>query len=319
MDSKEVQLRKDVKDCIIALDAAKEALKAYLKEQKSSRNKDNAAANEVKDINDIIQAINSKSPAGIKICREFKSKFGIIIVGAKERSGQSRSTHYDFEIQVRELDGSLVWRRVEHKGSQLCRPFGENETPWAAGVQFYNGPCDKFSISQKYARTWYDMYVGSGSLKKEFILGADIPTFDDWFNKDCRVQGDPKTEFGKELKEKVRAARGPNESLREKRAAVLESLTFTEDDKKTLIQEVLGITSSVLEQKDYWLVLHGNVLGDFHVAWFPNFTISSISSVTMKKNLDLEFEFQCPAEFTFGAILRWGKGAGFSCLRMDLK
>jgi hypothetical protein len=284
-----------------------------------SRTRDTAAANEDKDIKDIISGIKSGSASGLKICAAFKSTFGIDIVDARPRAGGSRSTHYDFEILVRDSNDELVWRHVEHKGSQQARPIGPNEKPWTAGVQFHNGGCEKYSLAKKYAHTWYDLHVGSGSLKQEFDITADTPTYEDWFNLDARVQSDPRSEFGKELKRKVRAARGPRTSLLEKREPVLGALEITKEDKQLFIQEVLPIANQALEQKDYWLTIHGPVTGDFHVAWFPKFTITAIKDVIVSKNLDIEFEFLCADEFTFRAILRWGKGAGFSCLRIDLK
>lgn len=285
-----------------------------------SRTRNTAAANEDKDIKDIISGIKTKSVAGLKICNAFKSTFGIDIVDARARTGASRSTHYDFDILVRDSSAEPVWRHVEHKGSQQTRPIGPNEKPWTAGVQFHNGGCDKYSLAKKYARTWYDIHVGSGTLKREFGITADTPSYEDWFNLDCRTQADPKSAFGKELKRKVRALRpGPKPSLREKRGMVLTALEITDADKQLLIQEVLPIANQALEQKDYWLTIHGPVTGDFHVAWFPKFTITTINDVIVTKNLDIEFEFRCADEFTFRAILRWGKGAGFSCLRIDLK
>ena len=278
------------------------------------RSKDTAAADEDLDIKTIIAAINTKNPTGLKIIESFKQKFSLDVLEARTRQGASRSTHYDFEINV-----GGAWKRVEHKGSQQYRPIGDAETPWKAGVQFHNGGCEKYSIAKKYAADWYEMYVKSNKLKEEFSLTAPTPSFEDWFNKDCKVQGDPKTPFGKELKEKVRASRGPRTSLLEKRAAILSGLDFTEAVKTTLIQEVMPIANHALEQKDYWLTIHGSVTGNFYCAWYPNFTITAIQDIIVTKNLDMEFEFRCANDFTFNGILRWGKGAGFSCLRIDLK
>ena len=161
--------------------------------------------------------------------------------------------------------------------------------------------------------------MASNALKEEFGLTALTPSFEEWFNKDCKVQGDPKTPFGKELKEKVRAARG-GASLLEKRAPILSALEITDAVKRTLIQEVMPIANDALEQKDYWLTIHGSIsTGIFHCAWYPKFTIADIQEVIVTKNLDVEFEFRCADDFAFKGILRWGKGAGFSCLRVDLK
>lgn len=278
------------------------------------RTRERAGANEDRDIAAIIDAINTSTPMGMKIIASFQTTFGKEISAARPRKGSSRGTHYDFEIEV-----GGEWKKVEHKGSQTLRVPKPDETPWKAGVQFHNGGCEKYSLARKYAQTWHATYLQSGALKEEFDIAAPVPEFHEWFEKDCRTQGNPKTPFGKELKRKVREARGPRTSLLEKRAAVLAALEITEEDKARLIGEVLPIANHALEQKEYWLSIHGSLDRDFHVAWYPQFKIDSIQDVTMEKNLDLGLTFVCANDFTFHGILRWGMGAGFSCVRVDLK
>ena len=273
----------------------------------------NAAANETKDIIFIIDAINMRSPAGCRIIDAYKSRFDVDITAARPRRGSNRGTHYDFEVQ-----SNGVWKCVEHKGGNKYRIPSPDEVPWKAGVQFHNGGYEKYSITRKYATTWHTLLIESGKLAEEFGLTTPCPTFEE-FEKDCRVQDNPNTAFGKELKTKVRDARGPKASLREKRAGVLEALDITEEDKATLIAEVLPIANHALLQKECWLTIHGNLESEFHACWYPQFTIASIDQVIVKKGLDLKFTFICSGGFTFNAILRWGKGAGFSCLRIDLK
>ena len=273
-----------------------------------------AAANETADIASIIRAINTRTPGGLAILTSFKDAFGTEPEEARARTGSNRGTHYDFEIKV----GS-VWKKVEHKGSQVYRRPNADDAPWKAGVQFHNGGCEKYSLARKYAEVWHAMYIQSGSLREEFGLVAPTPSVTEWFKKDCRVQGPPKTPFGKELKSTVRRVRGDKASLREKRAAVLAALEVTDEDKATLIAEVLPVVNEALLQKDYWLSIHGALDGDFHAVWYPQLRIESIQDIGVEKNRDLELTFVCSNTFTFRAILRWGMGAGFSNLRMDLK
>ena len=279
-----------------------------------TRTRHTAAANEVEDIANIIRAINSRTPAGLAIIATFRDRFGVEITAARARTGSNRGTHYDFEVEVNQ-----TWKKVEHKGSQQYRLPNVDDAPWKGGVQFHNGGCEKYSLARKYAQTWYTMYIQSGTLKEEFGIEASIPSFAEWFEKDCRVQDDPKTPFGKELKRRVRERRGEKSSLLEKRAAVLAALNITDEDNATLIAEVLPIANHALDQKEYWLSIHGTLGGDFHAVWYPQFRIESIQEVTIKKNLDVEIDFVCANDFRFRGILRWGKGAGFSCLRVDLK
>ena len=279
-----------------------------------SRTRNTAAANEVMDIMKIVSALGSDSVIGIKLKEAFKYTIGSEIECARPRTGPNRGIHHDFEIKV-----NGEWRNVEHKGSQSFRKPNPGEVPWKAGVQFHNGGCEKYSLARKYGQVWYDLYIGYGALKREFNLESEIPSFEEWYIKDCKVQSDPKTPFGKELKEKVRAVRGPKSSLLEKRADVLAALEITDDDKATFIREALPIANSVLDEKDFWLSIHGDLDGEFHVVWYPKFRIDTVLDVSFKKNLDLEITFKCANDFEFNGILRWGKGAGFSCLRVDLK
>ena len=278
-----------------------------------ARTKEKAASNETKDINFIVKAIKSKDLVGTKFINAFKDKFNLDIQDVRDRKG-SRKTHYDFEIQV-----NGEWKRVEHKGSKAYKPVSSDKKVWASGVQFYNGPADKFSLAKKYARTWYNKYIGSGELKKEWKIEAETPSFDEWYAKDCKVQCDPKTPFGKELKIKVREKRGPKTSLLAERKAVNDLIEMTKEEEEIFINEVYPLANEVLEQKDYWLVIHGDLTNKFHFAWFPKFKLPKIISLKFKKCLDLEFDFICEDDYVFNGILRWGKGAGFSCLRIDLK
>ena len=278
------------------------------------RTKDNAAANEALDITEIVRAIHERAPNGLKLISSFKEKFNIEISDARVRKGSSRGTHYDFEILVND-----VWKHVEHKGSKDLSSIKQDDTPWVAGVQFANMGCEKWSLAKKFAHLWYDLYIGSGEFKKEWNLSASIPTFDEWFQNDCKVQGDPKTLFGIELKKNVRAQRGTKSSLLDKRAAVLSSLECDSSEIDTLKKEVRSIANIALEEKDYWLVIRGDIKGEFNVAWYPKFTIDTINEIIITKDSDLKLEFICENNFRFNGILRWGKGAGFSNLRLDLK
>jgi len=281
------------------------------------RTKANAASNEAEDIEAILQGIKARSGCGLKLMETFTQRFpGNTILDARGRKG-SRSTHYDFEILVDNGHTEPKWYHVEHKGSKHYKPIDPEDRPWKAGVQFHNGGCEKYSIAKDYATLWYTHHIGSGTLKAAYNIQAPIPTFEEWFNKDCRTQDDPKTAFGLELKQAVRAS--GKSSLLEKRGVVVDALPFTEENKLTLKQEVLPIVQEVLGQKDFWLTIHGSLTGDFHAAWYPKLTVKSIQDVTIVKKKDVFLNFQCDNGFQFQAILRWGKGAGFSCLRIDLR
>jgi hypothetical protein len=286
----------------------------------ADRTKAKAGANEVEDINFIIDAIHTKSVVGMKFIDGFYAKFGDTLLDARCRSGSNRGTHYDFDILVRFNTGAEAWKQVEHKGANIKTTIKDDEKPWLAGVQFHNGGCDKYTITADYARIHYDTHIASGALTRDWKIGSTIPTFADWWKNDCCRQDDPKTPFGIELKAAVRTVRGLKGSLRAERAPVVEALCTGSEVQAKLIEEVLPIANSVLEEKDYWLTVRGSLKsGDFNHAWNPKFTIGAIESVVITKKKDIMFEFHCTDNFKFKGILRWGKGAGFSCLRIDLK
>jgi hypothetical protein len=280
----------------------------------AARTRSTAGAQETADIAAIVEGIRTRSGPGPKIIASFKEQFGIEILDARNRTGSNRGTHYDFEILI-----GATWRRVEHKGSAVATPINPTDTPWAAGVQFHNGGCEKYTIARKYARLWYNMYIGSGTLKTAWSLVAEIPTFEEWYTKDAKVQGDPGTAFGKELKKQVRAARGPISSLRDERAPVNAAFDITDEDLRIFGQEAFAELNAALSQKDYWLTIHGDPTGEFHCRWWPPFTLSPPKSITVRKELDIYFDFTCEEGVSFSGLLRWGKGAGFSNLRIDAR
>lgn len=278
-----------------------------------------AGANEALDITHIIASLKGRTPAGMKLMGAFTQRFSKNIYDARPRTrGGNRGSHYDFQVLVGTEQSSAAWANVEHKGSRLFRPIGADETPWAAGVQFHNGPCEKYAIAQQFARRWYDTHVGSGTLKAAWGVEAAIPSFEEWFAGDAKVQGDPTTAFGVELKSRVRAKLGGKRSLTAARAAVIADFHPTEDDLALFKKETLDTLNAALAEKHYWLTIHGEPTGDFHCAWYPPFSLGAIDEVRVEKQRDIWFHFRC-GDFRFKSILRWGKGAGFSNLRIDAR
>lgn len=268
-----------------------------------------AGKNEARDTRWMVDAIQSKTTLGLQLLTAFQETFGMTPTGARVPPRSTRRNHHDMELWI-----GNEWKKVEIKNSQKYMPI-HTDRPWEAGVQFYNGSCSKLAFAKKYARTWYDTYIGNDRFRTQWGIRAPTPTFEEWYSRDCCVQGNPKTAFGKELKQKVREQ---GESLLNAREPVLEKLDMTESEKAVLIQEVGDIVRSIMLEKEYWLVIHGNIMDQVYVKWFPQYTIPEIQDVVLKKGKDLIFIFQC-TDFEFHGILRWGKGAGFSCLRVDLK
>lgn len=287
------------------------------------RTKRNAKAHEDADIEALIAHINTPKSASGKALREaYAARFGVPLLAARrsdpaKKGVGGRGVHYDFQIQA---DGK--WLNVEHKGSKSYAPIDASLPPWTGGVQFYNGGMEKYSLARRYAEGWYAKYVGSGLLKARYGLAADIPTLEDWIAKDARVQGKPKTAFGKELKTVYQARPGcAGKSLTAERDEYVGEFfaSCADADCFKLAADILPLVRDSLAQKDVWLQVAGDVRGDFHLAWSPALRVESVERVTIKKGRDIEIAVECDGDFKFGGILRWGYGAGFSNLRLDLR
>jgi len=297
------------------------------------RSKKNSKKNEEYDIIKIMGFINKKCSIGIKILQAFEICFEGFKILTASSSGGRRRDHYDFSITVEELSTKLQhsWT-VEHKGTQKKASLGD--PPWKGGVQFYNGGMEKFTITEEYAKFWYDTFISSDRFREEFNISEDIPTPDyiTWRNNDAKVQGNPKTEFGVALKKNVRDKLGHNKSLiahRNEFVPMFINLIKTSNSEilETLKVEILEIAKKTLEQKDAWLEINGNIDSDsdndipFTFKWTKKLTISQIISISIDEETKSDFTGKVESDLGYPIkfIIRWGKGAGFSNLRMDLK
>jgi hypothetical protein len=292
----------------------------------SDRTRDNNGQNEKNDISRIVNDINTSTPNGIRIKEEFTLRFpGHTILSAKNRTSGNRSTHYDFTIVAQSPDETVYELRVEHKGSISRKKGDDSDYPWKAGVQFFNGGCEKFSICKIYAKLWHMVYIESEYQKDTYGLTSPIPTFEEWYDKDCKTQANPKTDYGKELKQKIRQLYGPKASLLDDRKhinAIFKSHLVSHPHEgilKTLQTEMTHIVNKVLEEKQCWLVIYGNLDGEFDIAWYDKYTINIIDIVCNITDKDIWFKFIGEDGTSFEGILRWGKGAGFSNLRLDAR
>lgn len=280
------------------------------------RSRDAAKENEARDLRNIVDAINNDTPTGRQLKDTFSERFGKTITAARIGIGGGRSIHHDIEILV---EG--VWHPVEHKGSIKYVSIDPLSPPWTQGVQFYNGPCGKYTMGCLYAKQWYDKYIATGVLSNKYALVSPIPSFDDWFKKDANIQGDAKTLFGKELRSRFRG-NGKKGGCFEERDALTKDFrqNISDVDLDTIQTEVLRLAQDVLSKKTYWLQIQGSVMDKFYCAWSPELKITSIAGVEMdEKCKDVKLDFTTDVGFKFSAWLRWGKGQGLSNLRIDLR
>jgi hypothetical protein len=283
------------------------------------RTRNAAKANETRDIESILRMMNDPtSDGGTRIKESYETAFGKKFLQARrgKAAAGGRSAHYDFEIETE--DGVF---HVEHKGTQQYAPIDPSLPPWTGGVQFYNGGMEKYRFAKKYAEEWYKMYIGSGVLKERYKLGAAIPTLEDWIKKDAKVQGNPGTEFGKELKATYRELH-PGCSLTKERDEFVAAFlsTCTQEDCDRLAEDILPILKNSLAEKHYWLQIAGDLdSGRFHCAWTRQLYVTEIKKIEIVKRSDIWMNIECDNDFRFRGILRFGKGSGFSNIRIDFR
>jgi hypothetical protein len=289
------------------------------------RIKANNKSNEEKDISLIVSYLNDPIK-GQNLRNGFAQQFpGRQLIAARthdpsqKKKAGSRSVHYDFQIQLD--DGS--WWNIEHKGSQDYRKISTDLPPWTGGVQFFNGGLEKYRIAYKYAEQWYDSYIGTELLYNDYLDSSpsiSIPTKDEWIYRDAKQQGNPKTKFGLELKRAVKK-RGEKSLIKLRDNFVPQFFeSLTDQDIEEFKEDVFPILLSSFEQKHAWLQIAGDLsTGNYYFKWTPSLSISNIHNISFsfKKDIDITIESDC--EYPIRGILRWGKGAGFSNLRLDLK
>jgi len=256
---------------------------------------------------------NNNTPSGRKIRESYiKDVPDDPMFISTVKVGANRNTHYDFKLQ---FENDL--KTVEFKGSKFYTPIDYSKWPWEKAVQFYNGSGKKFSITQKYAREFYDLMIDR--VIEHFKMESPKPSFENW-STDAYKSAKPKTPFVRELREKGYKGK----FLSNLKQEFNKNFTATDMDLDILKKEVQTIADIVLGCKDYWLQIHGNINDPelFHVKWTTKIVmqqIQEISQIESKNGCYITFQIICIDGTKFSAILRWGYGDCITNLRLDLK
>ena len=267
----------------------------------------------------IHQHVNNKTPSGVKIINAFIHPYTLC---STIESGATRRAHHDLQVEIMDtsLDTSLeqkIIKNVEFKGSKYFKPIDPTKQPWTDGVQFYNGPGNKFTIGHAYARRFYETALD------ELIVHYDIqsakPSYEIW-SKDAFRQGKPKSAFVCELREKGYLS----EHLSDSRKKFNSTFIVTALDLVILLTEVEKIANEVLDCKDYWLQIHGDIETPetFHVKWSNKtapLKIQEVEQIISKSDADINFKFVCEDGAEFTAKMRWGYGQCITNIRIDIK
>ncbi len=267
----------------------------------------------------ICEQINTETELGKLIKYNYKEKFGLEIIKVEKKGGNN--IHYD--ILIHHTDGTTA--RCEEKGTRTyCENIDETTRPYENSVEFYNGPASNFTVSLKYLKLWYDINVNNSEIINRYDL-PEVPSFEDWLEGGPYCMIDPKSAYSKTLKINYRSIY-PGKSMNgwghnniDYREDPNDAFDITDEEKSTLIEEVQNIYNDVLNQKDVWLQTTGTIDGSFSFKWFDKIEPQRIVNVELVKKKDIEFKFNLEDESYITGIMRWGKGCGFSCFRMDLK
>jgi hypothetical protein len=263
--------------------------------------------------------LNNNSELGGRMKIEYYKKFNKVILDVEKKGGNN--IHYD--ILIHHEDGTTF--RCEEKGTKnYTEVINDNTPPHENSVEFYNGPAKNFNISLKYLKLWYDLVVKNTVVNQKYNL-PEPPPFEEWLIGGPYCMVNPKSEHSKTLKNNYRVLY-PNKSMNgwghdniDYRIEPNNSFDITDEEKSTLIKEVQEIYNDIMGEKDVWLQTTGTIDGPFSFKWFDKIEPKKIVDVELVKKKDIEFIFKLEDNTSFTGIMRWGKGCGFSCFRMDFK
>jgi hypothetical protein len=270
------------------------------------------------NLKEIHEHLAHSTPSGIKIKNAFSNAFPQTPIFDKSvESGGNRSTHYDFILNWDNEASNPVSKTVEFKGNKEKFNINNQKRPWTYGVQFFNGPGNKFSIGRKYAQQFYETMLDK--IINEKNIQTPKPSYEVWA-ADAFRQSKPQTPFVCELREKLYKSTYLSDIRRE----FNKNFTITKEDEDLLKNEVYEVANKVLREKDYWLHIAGTMDNpdNFEVNWYGNVIMSQIEKiekVVSKNSSDMNFMITCEDGTTYNAKMRWGYGQCITNIRIDLK
>jgi hypothetical protein len=280
-------------------------------------------------IKNIVECMNDEtSELGRQLRDSYENTFHKTVASVK-LAGTNKD-HFDFVIV--HTDGTSFNVEEKHTNQKLSDKALLNYKPWKYSVQVLNGVGNKFIIGQKYAEHWYKNIICGLESKWGEMLGVDqedvpsIPDYETWAQDAFRC-GDPKTEFVKFIKSHCRLKYGSRESFTgskntpDLRSVCLPTFTLTDTEKSVLLEQINNKIQEVMEQKDCYLTTTGDPTGDpenFH--WSPKVIPPLMTKITLEHQKDILIHLTDDNnDFNFTAICRWGKGIGFTNIRIDVR
>ena len=302
-----------------------------------SKNKRNTARNdEAIRIKWIVEKINyPNSEDGKHLKKDFENMYGREILRA-EKTGTNKD-HFDFWLVLKaDENNPEIKVKVEEKGMiEYMAHIPETPTPWKQGVQRYNGTYNEFTVCNVFAKIWYDKVVRDIAVRDNYCPGVEIPSMEEWTDKDARRCGNPSSEYGITLKKTYReihgatSMNGKSKSPCDYRKSVcpvfVEKFNSDNSLKQVTIRETQGALNYIMNEKEVWLQTSGSINGNFNFRWSKHIKPETITDVYASWNpgADIYLNFKAHNETNksvdFKCIVRFGKGTGFSNIRCDVK
>ena len=291
--------------------------------------RDKAGKKEQDEVKKMIEDINENNEEGKEIKEQFKKFTNNVILKAKHPTTNNRKTHYDIIFETKNPStGEFKDYKVEAKGSNKSKI----KNPLDAGVQILNSSGNKFTcITEPFIKYYYDNYIINGKLSERFKITSEFPNFDK-YKEDQFNQGDPKTEFLKELKKNVRLEFEKKGSLKndenyDPRPSIKKYMNtiLNEEILNELVEKIMNVSQKLKEKDIYLTYSRKNNLDEKYKFWDSNdYKIKNIKDIKLyQDSKDLEFRVisinENNTEFKFNLMFRWGKGCGFSNVRGDFR
>ena len=289
-------------------------------------------SSEKERLNSICYHINNSTFYGKKLKEDYFKLFNQNLKQALVTGGTNKH-HYD--IMMIHNDNST--KKCEEKSTIYYKEDLSNEVkPWVYSVQVFNGVGKHFGIGLLYAKLWYKHNIAPQEVKKNYQILSPIPSEKEWLRKDAFQCGNPKTRYGKELKQKFRDIHGETsmngkskkdfkENIYDYREPVIYEFTelFRSEPKikKQLIKEIQEKLERVFLEKECFLQDTGDInSNEFSFKWYNQIKIPKIKDVVLNnRKSDITFDIITDITQNYTLVLRFGKGTGFSNIRIDIR
>ena len=277
------------------------------------------AKQETASLKSLVIHVDTNSPTAQKIKNAWRDTYPDEPVFDKMVVVGGRAMHYDILLQWISSNGEITkTKQVEVKSKKNLIKIDPTKNPWSYCVQYLNGHGNDFTLGHKYADLFY---TELDKLIVEYNITAEKPSLEEW-KKDAFGGKKPTTPFVSELRDKGYKSKFLSKFRIDFNKKFAD--TITEDDLKTIEQEVYKKSNEVFDEKDYWLQIHGSLddPDNFNVRWSSKVKMNPIIKYEQditKSKCDVNFKFTCDDGKVYRAKLRWGYGQCLTNLRVDLK